>query len=1071
MKRNRILPTALALSILIGASACNTEAITTPPSSAVTTETTAGTTTADVNRPGTTYPPATVPTYVPPVTVPVTYPPATVPTYVPPVTVPVTSSATSTQTSAATTQTTTSSKPDDPNTPTSGSANPLFQTHGNWCEVTGWESHSVSQLTIPAYHNGLPVKKIGNNAFRDGEALLTVILPETLTEIEKDVFDGAHDLQYNVYGGALYLGTADNPYFALIRAEHTDITSCVFHEDTRLVANGAFADCHTLTSVTLPEGLERLGREPFAKDTPLCYAEYDGGLYLGSKESPYLFLMGLSGNADAELTVHSSTKRIEHRAVGGVPMERITLPSGLRSIAAEAFYDAYGDFDVTVPEGCLVETNAFSNAALGHLYISANVTLEAYAVTNGKLLGATIAEGHTEIPDGLFLYCLRMQEIHLPSTIRTIGEQAFKQCTKLLFVDLPDGLVSIGHEAFQLCENLVSVTFPSTLVEIDSWAFHACNRLRTLYLPESIRTVGEHAFADCKELTQAVIDAQIETLENSTFHHCIKLRSVTLPQTLKTIKSNVFAYCPIQVITLPEGFQTIGQNAFSDCGSLVILNLPRSLKTIGDGAFTEVAYGFRLTYPGSAAEFSKVSCGLNFQYRNSIEYNTPPDDGSTTIPVPNVYVQAESHPFRNHFTFELMPDGSGYRITSFHVDAVNTSTALSIPAEYNGKPIVSIGARAFAYLQGIYQLEMPKTIREIGDYAFFGANQLKRIHFYGDLDAIGVGAFADTALEEIVLPERVGAIGDCAFENCGKLRTVIMPKHLGYLGGSAFANTALSVIVFRGVPEQAGSNVFFSTNTLARITWEGTEASYRAFTAMSPHWLDATNENGKAFVVCTDEVVKETDDLLTRDGFLFEELASGEGFVIRAFDPALCSQSGTLMLPTAFQDKPVIGVRPRVFYTQVNGGVTTAYARISVPEGYRFAQEYAFTGRYYGITLPRTLTYLGDHALEGHRSTEIILPEGTTEIAAGTFSCWYELRTVTVPEGVTVIGKDAFSKSGIQEINLPKSIVFIGRNAFGGCRSLQIVGYDGTMAECQANIAMHFPSGVTFYCTDGSFQK
>lgn len=69
-----------------------------------------------------------------------------------------------------------------------------------------------------------------------------------------------------------------------------------------------------------------------------------------------------------------------------------------------------------------------------------------------------------------------------------------------------------------------------------------------------------------------------------------------------------------------------------------------------------------------------------------------------------------------------------------------------------------------------------------------------------------------------------------------------------------------------------------------------------------------------------------------------------------------------------------------------------------------------------------------------------------------------DLLSITIPEGVTTIGPNAFYfYSSVQEIHLPESLVSIGQNAFGCCYDLQ---------------ALHIPAGVrhigsdAFICTD-----
>ncbi len=1062
MKRKRILSavitTATALSILMNAVSCDTPVADssdeTTPHLAVSTTVASATTGTEQADTATTFPPATVPTTFPPATVPSTYPPATVPTGTQKPTAPTASTTQTTPPTATTTQTTqqisetTTQTPVIPPNPTAGSQGLAVKAYeAGWCEVTGTGSWSGTDLVIPSHYEGNPVKQISSSAFTQNGEIRTVTLPETITAIGAGAFDGMSGLQFNRYGGALYLGTATNPYFALIRSESTDLTSCEMHENTRIVADNAFADCTALTTVMLADGLLGLGKDPFSASAPIRYAEYEGGLYLGSKRNPYRMLIRLTEDAGQTITLHPDTERIERHAFSETTLTSLTLPQGLRSIAGEAFYRTRGGYDVDLPEGTAVEGSAFKDASIGHIYVPASVSLAPYAFASSNLTAVTLADGRTEIPDGLFLTCLYLSEAYLPNSVRYIGDQAFRQCQKLLFIDLPDQLVSIGHEAFQLCENLRSLTFPDTLVSIDSWAFHGCKRLMKLYLPESIITMGEHAFASCEELTEVIIDARITVLENSSFHHCLKLAAVTLPETLEKIESYAFTYCKaLKIITIPNGVREIGASAFGYCSTLTIVNLPASLRTIGAYTFADTAYGMRFTYPLSPQEFGKVNKDSSFKYGNSsITFHAPPDDGQGTLQIPNIDGNAEDNRYFERFTFVLASDGSGYYITAFDSSEFSGKNNLNIPSEYNGKPIIGIGDHAFAYLKGISHLGIPSSIRTIGDYAFYGAEVLEYLTFYDDIEQIGKSAFASTPLTYVKFPDKVGVIGDCAFEGCTSLVTIHLPKELYLLGGSAFADTALSVVAMYGAPQRAGDNVFYGTNRLACITWYGTAAEYRALASVSPHWLDCTNDNGTVFVVCDDEVVKQTQAPLTQDGFLFEELLDGTGYVIRGFDAARCSQGDTLLLPSTYQGKAVVGVRRRVFYTQVNGGVVPAYPRVTIPEGYRMIEEAAFTGRYISVSLPDSLSFIGDSAFEGNRASSVRIPASMTVIPARAFYNCTELREVILHDGITAIGMEAFRKTGLVSIALPEGVVSIGARAFYECKSLSSVVFPSTL--------------------------
>ena len=84
---------------------------------------------------------------------------------------------------------------------------------------------------------------------------------------------------------------------------------------------------------------------------------------------------------------------------------------------------------------------------------------------------------------------------------------------------------------------------------------------------------------------------------------------------------------------------------------------------------------------------------------------------------------------------------------------------------------------------------------------------------------------------------------------------------------------------------------------------------------------------------------------------------------------------------------------------------------------------------------------LSDYLFYGHPSLRhIILPkEITGEMGAYVFfSCRY-IKSIVIPNGVTTIGANAFSGSGLQEIILPESLVIIDHSAFSSTMLNKVV--------------------------------
>lgn len=97
--------------------------------------------------------------------------------------------------------------------------------------------------------------------------------------------------------------------------------------------------------------------------------------------------------------------------------------------------------------------------------------------------------------DSAFVECTSLEEVVLPSGLKTIGSHCFACCTALKEISLPEGLETIGWGAFKECSQLEQVVIPASVQEIDTIAFWNCEKLRTVVLPDTVTNVDGSAFA------------------------------------------------------------------------------------------------------------------------------------------------------------------------------------------------------------------------------------------------------------------------------------------------------------------------------------------------------------------------------------------------------------------------------------------------------------------------------------------------------------------------------------------------------------------------------------------------
>ena len=77
-------------------------------------------------------------------------------------------------------------------------------------------------------------------------------------------------------------------------------------------------------------------------------------------------------------------------------------------------------------------------------------------------------------------------------------------------------------------------------------------------------------------------------------------------------------------------------------------------------------------------------------------------------------------------------------------------------------------------LSSLHEVKLPKTLKKIGDYAFYGT-YIDAIEFPEGLESIGNSAFEETKVREAMIPESVTYVGNYAFENDYSLERVSYP--------------------------------------------------------------------------------------------------------------------------------------------------------------------------------------------------------------------------------------------------------------------------------------------------------
>ena len=144
---------------------------------------------------------------------------------------------------------------------------------------------------------------------------------------------------------------------------------------------------------------------------------------------------------------------------------------------------------------------------------------------------SVIPDSVTTIGMGAFAGCTLLTEITIPDNVTAIAYQAFYNCTGLKSVNIPDSVETIGQYAFAYCLGLETVRLPSAITKISNYTFMYCESLTSITIPNGVTSIGNNAFSN-SGLSSVVIPASVTSIGKNAFEWCA-LTSITYNGTIE----------------------------------------------------------------------------------------------------------------------------------------------------------------------------------------------------------------------------------------------------------------------------------------------------------------------------------------------------------------------------------------------------------------------------------------------------------------------------------------------------------------------------------------------------------
>lgn len=406
---------------------------------------------------------------------------------------------------------------------------------------------------------------------------------------------------------------------------------------------GAFQDCISLKTVTLPDNLEEFQAGAFMNCSGLETIIFPESCNIRTiKPSREWWSNGLSGDyiymghfwgctSLDTVVLPSSVRKIEQYAFQGAQFRKVVFPASVTTIEADYLFDGCSRLEeVSLPacvtefapymfRGCKALTKietakpitrygdyCFDGANSAMLKLNPNIEYGSYVFANMDCESLVIPDGFKVIPEGMFNGWTNLKEVNLDGVVK-IGGRAFYN-NSLTTLVLPESVTEVGDDAFAWsplktieirCNNAmfntpfgnyegpVHVTIANTVVSATGPLFYRSEINNELVFEEGSRC-EEFGIAGGSGITSISLPSSIKRLSEGAFNNT-KIKSITLPENLEYIGEMAFYWCTeLRKIAIPASVDTIQAQAFSGCSKLYEVTIPEnsSLKYLGAKLFS-----------------------------------------------------------------------------------------------------------------------------------------------------------------------------------------------------------------------------------------------------------------------------------------------------------------------------------------------------------------------------------------------------------------------------------------------------------------------------------------------------
>ena len=682
----------------------------------------------------------------------------------------------------------------------------------------------VSGITAPHSIVGDCTEVIGEYAF-SGTNIQTVDISSYTTEIEDYAFAGCSGL-----------------------------TSMTIPDTVEKVGAGLFSKCINLTGATLPSGLDYIPTLTFDTTAVENYVVPNGIKLIGNESfvGGNGWWYGSGRTQDLNITFTTGVTDIGEMAFAGRDFNgTLTLPSSLKYIGYEAFRSSIFGGELVIPNSVEhIGSYAFTQDYYEDPGIGSGVTIPGSV----KLLvgGAPYSVEKVTIGEGVEAVVglpIGGTESALPSTVNIMLAGGFHPYPG---ASMSEGEYIVPANVQILHQSYLCVLFDKVITIIEAAIppliyGNGNQSTKIIYVnPESCDYYADNPIV--------VPDASLDLY--------------------KAMWSNVASKIHPRSHLIHD-WRPLDINTYWDCVGVDKHYQEELYVSVDSGETWEYTSAIRT---GALYEANSTDCGfIPLEYTSVVTYNdgksdtitsceastaVPSYQGDTTVSTISIGECATSMP---SYAFAGCSYATDLTILSGITD-INTYafawcsslTSIDIPDS-----VTSIGNSAFQYCYGITSIAIPSGVTSIGNSAFNTCYRLTSIDIPDSVTSIGTSAFTScrglasctmgsgvtsigdyafrycSGLTSVTIGSGVTSIGQRAFDYCDSLTSINIPDSVSYIGSHSFRNCyGLTGVTMGSGVEIIGDSAFRNCTHLTGITVNATTPP----TLWDNYVFDSTND-------------------------------------------------------------------------------------------------------------------------------------------------------------------------------------------------------------------------------------